>query len=269
MSRIALALAFAIALVVSGVSMHAQGSPPRFEVVSVRALPPSIGLPPGFAMNPRRTGTRVTWTTRLYDLTRHAYNVPAWRLSGIEADPVYVTIAATVDAGATPDDIRLMLRQLLIERFKLVAHTKTEQRAGYALAVATNGPKLQTRNADGSSPPMPPYMRSNPPEPFEGFIFTGAEEGCCAITGRGVPMSKLADELSAQIGEFVIDQTGLKGNFYFGFKFQRLDRLDPDPADAPSAFEAVERELGLTLKKTTGAVEFLVIDHVEQVPTEN
>jgi hypothetical protein len=87
-SRIALALAFAIALVLSGVSMFAaQKAVPRFEVASVRSLPPSIGLPQGFAMNPRRTGTRVAWTTGLYDLTRYAYNLPAWRLSGIEGDP--------------------------------------------------------------------------------------------------------------------------------------------------------------------------------------
>ena len=179
------ALALAIMLLVCAVSLlAAQSVTLRFEVASVRALPPSIGLPQGFAMNPRRTGTRVTWTTRLYDLTRYAYNLPAWRISGIDADPVYITIAASADPGATPDHIRLMLRQLLIDRFKLVAHTKTERRSGYALVVATNGPKLQTKNADGSLPPMPSYMRSNPPEPFEGFIFPGAEEGWCAITVR-------------------------------------------------------------------------------------
>jgi uncharacterized protein (TIGR03435 family) len=265
--------AFALFVVVAlAGAAFAQESRPRFEVESVRALPPSTGLPPGFAMNPRRTGDRLTWTTSLHDLTRYAYNVPAWRLSGIEPQQSYVAIAASVDPRATPDDIRLMLRALLIDRFKLVVRTTKEQRSGYTMTVANNGPKLEMAKADGSVPPMPAYMGSPRPAPgpFEGFIFTSAEDGCCAITGRRVPLSKLADELSAQIGAFVIDQTGLTGtDYYFGFKFQRLDHLDADAADAPSVFEALENELGLTLRKTTGQVEMFMVTHVEKVPTEN
>jgi uncharacterized protein (TIGR03435 family) len=265
------AVAVFVAVVALAGAAFAQESRPRFEVESVRALPPSSGLPPGFAMNPRRTGDRLTWTTSLYDLTRYAYSLPAWRLSGIEPQQSYVAIAAKVDPRATPADIRLMLRALLIDRFKLVVRTTREQRSGYTMMVAKNGPKLEMAKADGSMPPMPAYMGSPRPAPgpFEGYIFTSAEDGCCAITGRRVPIARLADELSAQIGAFVIDQTGLKGTYYFGFKFQRLDRLDADAADAPSVFNALEDELGLTLNKTTGEVEMLVVTHVEKVPTEN
>lgn len=264
------AVALFVSLALTG-SAVAQESTPRFEVASVRALPSSTGLPPGFAMNPRRTGDRLTWTTSLYHLTRYAYDMPAWRLSGIEPNQYFITIAANLDARATSADVRLMLRHVLIDRFKLVSHTKTEQRSGYTLTVGRNGPRLETVRADGSVPPMPAYMGSPPPPPgpYEGFIFTSAESGCCAITGRGVSISRLADELSAVIGAFVVDQTGLQGTYYFGFEFQRPDGVDADAADAPSVFEAVERELRLTLKKTTGPVEFLVVDHFEKVPTEN
>jgi uncharacterized protein (TIGR03435 family) len=262
--------AVSILIVLLGVSStFTQDSPPKFEVVSVRALPPFPGLPPGFAANPRRTGNRLTWTTRVYDLTLYAHNLPAWRVSGIAAEPSYVAITATFDAKSTTENIRVMLRQLLVERFKFAAHMKSEQRSGYAMTVAKNGPKLQTATADGAVPAMPPYLASQPPGPFEGFIFTSAEDGCCAITGRGVPMSRLAAELSSQLGAFVTDQTGLNGSYYFGFKFRRLDHLDTDAADAPSAFVALENELGLTLKPTIGPVDFLVVDHVQKVPTEN
>jgi uncharacterized protein (TIGR03435 family) len=267
-----MARAFAVFVVAAlAGAAFAQESTPRFEVESVRALPPSTGLPPGFAMNPRRTGDRLTWTTSLHDLTRYAYSLPAWRLSGIEPQQSYVAIVAKVAAQATPEDIRLMLRALLIDRFKLVVSTTTEQRSGYTMTVAKNGPRLEIARADGSVPPMPAYMGSPSPAPgpFEGFIFTSTEDGCCAITGRRVPVSKLADELSAQIGAFVIDQTGLTGTYYFGFKFQRLDHLDANPADAPSVFEALENELGLRLSKTTGPVEMFMVTHVEKVSTEN
>jgi len=252
-----------------GVTGLAQEREPAFELASVRALPASTGLPAGFAMNPRRTGDRVTWTTSIYDLTLYAFNLPAWRVSGIQRD-AYITIAANVRPDATPDDIRLMLRHILIDRFKLVTHTRTERRSGYTLRVGKNGPKnLETATSGGPVPPMPSYMAGQPPGPFEGFVFTGAEEGCCAMTGRGVPISKLADELSARIEEFVIDETGLKGNYYFGFKFRRHNHADADAVDAPVVFDAIEDELGLTLDKTTGSVEFLVVDRVAKVPTEN
>lgn len=255
--------------VLPSVTAMAQDRERAFDVASVRTLPAATGLPAGFAMNPRRAGDRVTWTTSVYDLTLYAFNLPAWRVSGIQRD-AFITIAANVAADATPDDIRLMLRQILIDRFKLVTHTRTERRAGYQLRIGRNGSKnLQAAKAGGPVPPMPSYMAGKPPGPFEGFIFTGAEEGCCAMTGRGVPMSKLAAELSAQIEEFVIDETGLMGNYYFGFKFRRHNHNDSDAVDAPVIFDAIEDELGLTMNKTTGPVEFLVVDAFEKVPTEN
>jgi uncharacterized protein (TIGR03435 family) len=248
--------------------LAAQQSKPTFEVVSVRAIPSSGERPSGYALNPRRTGDRLTWTTTVYDLTRYAYNLPAWRISGMEPEPAYITIAAQLDTRATLDDVRAMLRQLLIDRFKLVSHTRTEQRSGYALRVAKNGARVQP--ADGSIPPLPKHMGVRPPEPFEGFIFTSLGSGCGAITGRRVPMSRLADELSAELNTLVIDQTGLSGSYYFGFDFQQLvDCPRADVVNAPSLFEALEREMGLTLQKTTGPVEFLVVDSVEKVPTEN
>jgi uncharacterized protein (TIGR03435 family) len=221
-------------------------------------------------MNPRRTGDRLTWTTSVHDLIRYAYNLPAWRISGLGPQQAYVAIAAAVVPRATPEDIRSMLRSLLIERFKLAVTRTIEQRSGYSMVVARNGPKLETAK-DGTVPPMPAYMGSPRPEPgpFEGYIFTSAENGCCAMTGRRVPISSLADELSAQLGAFVSDRTGLTGTYYFGFRFQRFDRLEADAVDAPSVFDALEDELGLMLTRTTGPVEMLLVTHVENVPTEN
>jgi hypothetical protein len=71
------------------------------------------------------------------------------------------------------------------------------------------------------------------------------------------------------IEEFVIDQTGLKGDYYFGFKFRRHNHVDADAVDAPVVFEAIEDELGLTLTRTAGPVEFPVVDRAEKVPIEN
>jgi len=42
-----------------------------------------------------------------------------------------------------------------------------------------------------------------------------------------------------------------------------------DPTGALSLFEAVEKQLGLKLEKTKRSVPVIVIDHLEQKPTEN
>ena len=119
---------------------------------------------------------------------------------------------------------------------------------------------------------MPSYLAGRSPDGYEGFIFASLEgEGVSAITGRGVQVSELADTLSAQLRVFVRDETGLEGKFYFGFTFRRLDYVNTDSGDvsAPTVFDALEDELGLKLERAQGPVDFLVIEHVETVPTEN
>jgi uncharacterized protein (TIGR03435 family) len=258
------------ALVATPFDVQAQA--PRFEVASVRVLPQSNGLPPGFAMNPRITPGRLTWTTTLHRLIVYAYDdVPGWRLSGIEPDwTSFYSIAATMDPSANRDDVRLMFRQLLAERFKLVLRTKVEQRSGYALVVASSGANLRTASEDGTVPPMPDYMNAQTPAAFEGFIFESFEgEGVSAITGRGVPITKLANAISGVVEQPVMDRTGLAGEYYFGFRFRSPDYVGAEPVDAPSLFDAVQEELGLELERTSGPTELLVVEHVEHVPTEN
>jgi uncharacterized protein (TIGR03435 family) len=42
-----------------------------------------------------------------------------------------------------------------------------------------------------------------------------------------------------------------------------------DPSGGLTIFEAVEKQLGLKLEKRKRTVEMVVIDHLEQKPTEN
>jgi uncharacterized protein (TIGR03435 family) len=203
----------------------------------------------------------------------YAFDLPAWRILGMREEWHYVTIAGTTTAGTAPThDVRTMLRHLLADRFKLVTHTTSEERSGYALVVGKNGPKLQRAAADGTPPPMPRYWAEQPPAVFEGYIVASLEgldgKAVRAITGRGVPVSRLAAALSAQTGAFVIDRTGLSGPFYFGFLFQPIDDASPDGL-APSLFAALEEELGLRLERERGSVEFLVVDHIERTPTSD
>jgi uncharacterized protein (TIGR03435 family) len=111
---------------------------------------------------------------------------------------------------------------------------------------------------------MPDYWREKPPAAFEGRILTSVEgAGTSALTGRGVSTAQLADELSTDLGAFVVDRTGLTDKYYFGFKFLSIAH-PTDDADAASLFSVIQRELGLRLETQKGPVEVLVIDHFDR-----
>jgi len=97
--------------------------------------------------------------------------------------------------------------------------------------------------------------------------------GTSAITGRGVPLSRLAAEISNAVGAPVWDRTNLTDEYYFGFRFLRDDGAganarDPNVLSLPIA-DALQQEVGLRLERTKGPVEILVVDHVQRAPTEN
>jgi uncharacterized protein (TIGR03435 family) len=72
------------------------------------------------------------------------------------------------------------------------------------------------------------------------------------------------------VNEPVVDKTGLAGTYDYDLKFAPEDA----PIDSPnykfgSIFSAIEEQLGLKLVRQRVPVDYLVIDHVERVPTEN
>jgi uncharacterized protein (TIGR03435 family) len=105
-------------------------------------------------------------------------------------------------------------------------------------------------------------------------------------------MPQLADQFRMIAGGYIygsiLDETGLKGSWNFTLSFSSVDRVQgagsaapvaaaasdgasgaSDPNGALSLFDAVKREVGLKLEKVRRPVPVLVIDHVEEHPTEN
>jgi uncharacterized protein (TIGR03435 family) len=75
------------------------------------------------------------------------------------------------------------------------------------------------------------------------------------------------------LGSPVVNKTGLAGLYDYTLDWTPdrpgAPNLDaPVEADAPSLFTALQEQLGLKLVPTKGAVEVIVIDHIE-LPSEN
>jgi uncharacterized protein (TIGR03435 family) len=82
----------------------------------------------------------------------------------------------------------------------------------------------------------------------------------------------------------VLDATGIKGSWDFTLSFSSADLVKgsavgsgdasasgtaSEPNGALSFFDAVNKQLGLKLEKEKRPVPVLVIDHIEEKPTEN
>jgi uncharacterized protein (TIGR03435 family) len=77
---------------------------------------------------------------RAYDVWLDQISGPAW----LNDRSAYAyRIDATLAPNTTMEQFRLMLQNLLAERFHLRLHHETKTRPGYELMVASGGPKLQ------------------------------------------------------------------------------------------------------------------------------
>ena len=89
----------------------------------------------------------------------YAHNTHAWRISGIKPEMSFYTINATMNPGATEDEVRGMLRGMLRERFGFAAHSESGEVSGYALVVGNNGPKIHAAGSEIA--PMPAYLSAD------------------------------------------------------------------------------------------------------------
>lgn len=248
-----------------------QAPQPEFEVASIKTFA-GTGLPESYTLNPGRSGGRFSWTNTLSGFINYAYQLPAWQVSWPDsggAEHSFFAIAAAMPASSTEEQARLMLRRLLTDRFHIVSHSQTKELQGFELMVAKNGPKLGVASPTGEPPPLPPYFGGKASAAFEGQTITSVEgPGALAITGRRVPIARLARQLSETLGGPVVDRTGLTGLYYFGFRFANPADLRPD-VDVPTALAAVQEELGLRLESRKLSAEILVITKFDRQPSEN
>lgn len=216
-----------------------------FEVASVRLTPRAqVGYstfsPYGLA--------RYTATSASLDfLVQVAYGIPHEQIvNDDKLGSQRYDVSAKAEDGVvlTYDALKPRLQHLLAERFKLMVHRDSGVFDGYALVVANTRPTLTP--AHGTSEPGTVYAG--------GFRFLNQT------------LSSFASGLRSTAGRPVVDKTGIEGRYDFELRYAR-DTDNDSPL--PSFFTALEQQFGLKLEPTKVVLDLLVIDRVQQIPTEN
>jgi uncharacterized protein (TIGR03435 family) len=210
-------------------------------------------------------------------------DIPPWFLS-TRWD---ITAKAPVDpASKNPqvdiDDMKAMVRSLLADRFKLKVHTEMRPADGWVMVASA--PKL--KNAADTE--MRPTCTTGPgPDGKDPRTANPVLTGL--ITCRNVTMPEFADRLFTVLSDDfkapVVDGTGLTGRYDLQLSYTKDMRAASavpkapaladgaegvsDPSGAISLLDAFSRQLGLKFGQQKRPMQVLVLDHIEETPTEN
>jgi uncharacterized protein (TIGR03435 family) len=247
----------------------APGPSPTFEAASIK--PNQSGESRrSFKIEPGGNVSASNVTVR--HLMWNAYGVQDFQIIGGPgwARTDRYDVVARGRENPRPDQLRLMLRSLLADRFKLKVQSSTRELPVYALVLARAdgrpGPRLRAAEGPCAAPgPGAPAAAAAGPGPG-----CGSTVGNGTLRTQGIPMARLAGELTGFVGRRVEDRTGLPGNFAIELEWSPDLQADagqsvPQAADArPSIFTAVQEQLGLRLESRTGPVDVIVIESLER-----
>ena len=244
--------AFCLALLVpaSGLLVRAAVAQPAFAVASIR--PSAADVP--FEHDGKRDIS--AGTLRMQDVTvatciKWAYGVQDSQIVGstsLRAE--HYDIIAKADEPVGDDQLKLMMRALLTERFKLSFHHETKELQSYGLIVAKKGSKLHESVGEGKST---------------------IQNSAIGMVAKSTSMQEFANYIADPLRTPVVNKTGLDGRYDFAIDFtnylpEDANTVRPNVISVMKA--AMEGELGLKLEPTKTSVEIMVVDHVEK-PSAN
>ncbi len=195
----------------------------------------------------------------MLDLIRIAWDVDPGTVSGgpnwLEFDRF--DIAAKAPAGTPPSRMRLMLQSLLAERFGLAVHDGIRPMPSFVLTQSRDNPNLRRTAGDGNG-----GCRFAPQ--LAGSTFN-------VYSCRNVTMAAFAQRLRTLAGDYLVepvtDGTGLEGSWDMDLRWNGRARILPPGTERVTIFDAVRKDLGLTLALEDFPRSVLVVDRVNEQPT--
>lgn len=247
-----------------------------FEVASLKPAAPYKGGPihiaitggPGTDDPTRLTCSNATLTMVIqsaFDLEdAQKINGPDW----LNID--MFDIAATLPRSATKEQMRIMLQNLLSERFHMAWHREKQDLPAYVMIAAKGRVRLA---APKNAASKPSHKENTLP-------------GIRTITCGNCAVGEFVKMLGHPEGRFVFDETGLTGTYDFALTYEPVNACKgctlggpggaspPPPAppldQAPPVLSvALDQQLGLKLEKKQMPVDVIVIDRIDRVPVPN
>jgi uncharacterized protein (TIGR03435 family) len=179
-----------------------------------------------------------------YDVKNYQINGPQW------LDTERFDVTATMPPDTTKEQFKIMLQNLLIERFKMTVHKESKEMPMYSLVVNKGGPKLKetalTTAPDSDGPPrdLPAQPKIGP----DGFPMLPNMNrpgmpmmmmpGRARLMATSQTMQDLATRLTAQLNRPVTDNTGLTAKYDFVLTYA------PDPNEGPGGRGALPVRIG-------------------------
>lgn len=244
-------------LVLLSLPLCCQSTSPAFELASVKASQKPVGPDSNNRLTYEHAGVKFRNAT-LRCLVAEAYGLQLNQVLGPSwLDQREYDIEAKADRPATKEQLRVMLRTLLTERFKLMQHRETKDLRAYELVIDKAGLKIHAIE-DGEAPGTTAGHR------FRGDFRRLADLLAVQLT---IHVSDDPTQPGRASGPPppVLDKTGLPGTYEFG--------LDIKPEPGSDVFTIWQRflqdKLGLRIDSRRGPVDVLVVDGAEKVPTAN
>jgi uncharacterized protein (TIGR03435 family) len=264
--------------------------PAEFEVADIKPSPPGANMGGGGLMPGGRVELRGAPLKLLIQVAWNINN-PDEMMAGApkfvdSARFDVIAKASSVTSGPASarqidiDALRLMFQALLIDRFKMKVHYEDRPVAGYVLTAGK--PKLQKADpanrtgchegpgADGKDPRIAAPVLSR------------------LLTCQNMTIAQLAEQLpnlaNGYVHTPVLDSTGLTDPYDFTLSFSAINVLQngvssqqpaaggenaSDPSGGVSLPDAMNKQLGIKMEMRKRPMQVLVIDHVEEKPTEN
>lgn len=228
-----------------------------FDVASVRPSEHEVGpdynnqitySPAGF------TGRNVTLKRLVAEAWHCQMNQvlgPPW-LDHNEYD-----IRARMPEGATHEQISMMLRALLADRFRLKQHGDTRQMRAYELAIGKDGPKIHPIDQGPAAPAGSGFHFRGDMRQFADLL--AVQFSIPAPDSPSAPVRAGGSQIP------VLDKTGLQGVYEFS--------VDLRPEMGTDAFtgwkRALEDQLGLKIESRKEDVPVVVVDDAAKIPAAN
>jgi len=266
-----------IAALLSGAAFgQSSDTTPKFEVADIHASPRTTQP---FVRGPFYNSGRyeLRFATML-DLVRTAYGVDPEKVMGgpnwIEMDRF--DVFAMAPGASTAESRKLMLQALLADRFKLVTHKDSKPIPAFALK-ASKKAQLKEPEGNGANGCNFTVQNATPPPPGGGPPTGPINLPVIVYTCHNTTMAAFADGMLSMAGagqyfnnRLVVDQTELQGSWDFTFKFTpKVPAGLTTVGENIPLFDALEKQLGLKLEPATVPMPVIVIDSVNQKPTDN